>query len=120
MPTHIHPLPPHLRPPRKHPLIQTQTHRIDLTHRPVEVRLEVPVRAQTFFDMSYASVFGVELDGGKEGDVGWVEEHVADGGGLLVHTVGVAGEDDAFGEDAGGVGWEKGAHCDEFGFWKGG
>lgn len=97
------------------PLVQAHTNRVHLLHRPVEVRLEVPMSSQGLGDMTGTPKLGVQLDRLEIVDVVPVKEHVSERGRLLVDLDGVAGEDDALGDDPGGVGGEEGAHGDEAG-----
>ncbi len=48
------------------------------------MRLEVPMCPERFLHMPDPSELGMQLDGAEVFDVGALEEHVSDGGGLLV------------------------------------
>lgn len=109
----LHGRPPQLTPARIHPLIQRHTHRIHLRHRPVEIRLEIPVRPKRLPNVSRTPELGMQLHGLEKCHVIGVKEHVPHRRGLSVDPKGVAGEDDAFGDDARRVGVEKGAHGNE-------
>lgn len=60
-------------------------------------------------------MFGVQLHGLVIPHVLGVKEHVPHRSGLSVDSEWVAGEDDAFGDDARRVGVEEGAHGNEMG-----
>lgn len=54
---------PQLRPFRKHALVKRHAHRVHLIYRPVEVRFEIPMRAEGLADVARAPELRVELDG---------------------------------------------------------
>jgi len=58
------------------------------------------MRAQRIFDESASAAFRPQLQSAEISHVVVVEKHVADGDDALVDFVGVACENDAFGDDA--------------------
>lgn len=72
------------------------------------------MRTQTLFDESTASPARPQRQALEPLDISVVEEHVAHGNDALIDLVGVAGEDDALGDDAVEGGRERGAGSDEF------
>ena len=91
---------------RKLSLIQIHTNRVHLTDRPVEMRLEIPMRPQSLLDVTDPTEFGMQLDGLKVLDVFPLEKHVSDRGCFLVDFEWMTGEDDAFGYDPRWIRWE--------------
>jgi len=77
--------------------------------------LQVSMRTQRLPDMSCSTVFGVQLDGSKERDILGIEEHIPYGGGLFVNFEWVTGENEALGDDPGGIRVEEGAGGDKVG-----
>ena len=71
------------------------------------------MRAQTLLDKPTPTPLRPQWQALEPLDVLVVEKHVAHGDNALVDLVGVAGEDDAFGDDAVEGRRERGARCDE-------
>ena len=92
--------PPNSTPPRVYPLIKAHTNRIHLRNWSIEVRLVIPMRPETLRDIAFASPFSPQLHRLEVRYILWIEEHVPYRRRFLVDFERVAGEDDAFGDDA--------------------
>lgn len=66
------------------------------------MRLVIPMGSEAFRDIALASPFGPQLHRLEVHHVIGIEEHVPNRRRFLVDFEGVAGKDDAFGDDAGG------------------
>jgi hypothetical protein len=91
---------PNPTPPGVDPLIKAQTNRIHLGNRSIEMRLVIPMRPKTLHDIAFASPFGPQLHRLEVRYILRIEKHVPYRHRLLVDFERVAGEDDAFGDDA--------------------
>lgn len=93
-------------------LIQTHPNRIHHSQPTIEVRFEVPVRAQCLADVSDPAILRMQLDRFVVFYVVALKEHIPDRSCLLVDFERVTGENDTFGNDPRWIGRKRGAHCD--------